>query len=640
MISVPEPIQELFKRDGVLKNLRITFPNGERDDIANDQILMESLSFTETLASSDPITFGLCEASSISFNCVGVENINGMEIFVYIEIDISSLTAAQKAEWGKTSNDVPFVYYQVPLGLFIVDECRRQNDINIRSVVAYSPFLRKMSEVSAFQNLMPYDQKKASGANWSTAKTMTVDWRNLAVLAGQSIFDYNDLSPLALDSRVTKINTDYTKKFAGIAGTGWDGEGHELRIDVIWKKRFAIDLNAWDYTDSTWTVIDCKSLPWTGNYIWWWGAHDKTVVKDFAAMKEQIRQEIRSIIRTVSPTPSAPNIDAYVNNTLDSACYSGYISHAWKINASSNPVAPTSSSDNGTWDIPINSYFALNGEPSVIFPMEIEVTLYSVDGGNETVLITDTFDLTDNGTVELYQIDPAKSVLFGFRSNNPWGSGFFQFAYSSEKINERQSFANVWKDMPFGNMLEYMLEVNGCFGGLDRYGNFCIYDITAAVRLLPSYEIFPSNNIYPCSSENTAHMSQEDYIDVWYDEYVLNYGSIHVEYKDSNGDIAEYNEYLYDDEEKAARMPVYDLSSNELFSKIVEFITVEKAVACIKKAIKALAYFRAEISMRALPYIEAGDMLFVRATDDDFVTPVLSQTITGIQDLRANISSI
>lgn len=640
MLNVPEPIQALFKRDNVLKNIRITFPDGDRADICNDQLVKESVSFKESLATADPITFGLCEASTISFTCVNVENINGLRIFVYIEIDISSLTAEQQTEWGHTSADVPFVYYPVPLGLFVVDECKRKNAINMRSVTAYSPFLMERGNVSSFQNLMPYDQKKASGANWGTAKTMGVDWRNLAVLSGQGIFDYNDFSPLSLDSRVSKSTTAYSKKLARIAGTGWDGNPHELQLTVTWTKRFSIDLNAWNYSGGIWSEIDCKSLPWDGGYVWWWGSHDDTTVKDFNSMKERIRQAIKSIIKTVSPTPSAPNIDAYVNNTLDKACYSGYISHAWKINTSSNPVAPTSSSSNGTWDIPLNSYFALNGEPGVIFPIEIEVKFSSIDGQTETIISTDTFDLTDNGTVELVQIDTKKSELFGYNSSDPWGSlQLFYFPYNSEKINERQSFANVWKNMPFDNMLENILEVNGYFGGLGRNGKFRIYDITQAIRLLPSYEIFPSNNIYPCSSENTARMARGEYIDVWYDEYVVYYGSIHAEYKDSNGDDAEYTEYLIDDEEKAARLPVYDLSSNELFQKIVDVSSVEAAVAGVKKAINALAYYRSEISMRALPYMEIGDILFIKAKDDTFATPIVSQSITGIQDLRNRIMS-
>lgn len=640
MLNIPDPIKELFRQDGVLKNVRITFPNGEREDIANDKIVRESLSFTESLASSDPIVFGLCEASSISFSCVGIENINGMSIFVYIEIDISSLTAAQKTQWGHTSSDVPFTFYPVPLGLFVVDECTRESDFNIRKVVAYSPFLQERGNVSSFQNLMPYDQKKASGANWGTAKTMRVDWRHLAVLAGQGIFNYNDLAPLALDSKVTKNTSSGARKSYAIGGMGFDGNACIFRIDVTWKKWFSIDLNAWDSSYEPWTVIDCKALPWTAEHIWWWGSHNPLIVKDFNAVKEEIRATLKSSIKVVSPTPIAPNIDAYVNTVLGSDCYNGSIVHAWKINASSNPTAPTSSSDNGTWEIPLNSYFALNGEPGTMFPMEIEVKFYSVDGQTETLISTDTFDLTDNDTVELYQVDPRASELFGhIDSSAGYGYGFFGFSYDTEKINNRQSFANVWKNMPFDNMLENMLEVNGYFGGLGRDGKFRIYDITSAIRLLPSYEIFPSQNIYPCSSENTARMSQEDYIEVWYDEYVLYYGSIHVEYKDSNGDDAEYTEYLLDDEEAAVKLPVYDLSSNALFQKIAEQLTIEVAVSCVKNAINALAYYRSEISMRALPYMEIGDMLFIKAKDDTFATPIVSQSITGIQDLRNRITS-
>lgn len=640
MLNIPDPIKELFRQDGVLKNVRITFPNGERADISNDKIVRESLSFTESLASSDPIVFGLCEASSISFSCVGIENINGLRIFVYIEIDISSLTAAQKAQWGQTSSDVPFTFYPVPLGLFVVDECTRESDFNVRKVVAYSPFLQERGNVSSFQNLMPYDQKKASSANWSTAKTMIVDWRNLAVLSGQGIFNYNDLASFSIDPKVNK-STNYVKRTSRISGKDQDGNTVYLDVKITWTKYFTTTLNAWNYDaqGDTWQSIDCESLPWTGNYIWWWGSYDKNTIRDFNAIKERIRQGIKSIIKKVDIIYG--NIDSFVNAVLDKSCYGGLINYGWKINANANPVKPSSSAGNDNWIIPLNSYFALNGEPYVKFPMEIEIEFSKISGQTTTVISTDTLDLTNNDTVELYQIDTSKSALFGYNISNPWGQyAMFEFSYSSEKINNRQSFANVWKNIPFDNMLENILEVNGYFGGLGRDGNFRTYDITSAISLLPSYEIFPSNNIYPCSSENTARMNREDFINVWYDEYITYYGSIHVNYKNGSGEESEYTEYLISDEEKAAKMPVYDLSSNELFLKIVSDSNVITAVYIIKKAIKALAYCRSDISMRALPYMEIGDMLFVKTKDDTFVTPIVSHSITGIQDLRDSVKSI
>lgn len=639
MLNIPDPIKELFRQDGVLKNVRITFPNGERADISNDKLVRESLSFTESLASSDPIVFGLCEASSISFSCVGIENINGLRIFVYIEIDISSLTAAQKAQWGQTSSDVPFTFYPVPLGLFVVDECTRESDFNVRKVVAYSPFLQERGNVSSFQNLMPYDQKKASGANWGTAKTMSVDWRNLAILAGQGIFNYNDLVPLSLDSQVSKSYSSIPNIVRRIAGYDFNDNAIELQISVSWLKYFTVTMNAREYDEQTgaWSVIDCTSLPWTGNYIWWWGSYDKSFLSKFNAAKQRIRNAIKARIK-VAQLPKS--IDGFVNDTLNQNCYGGNILHAWTINQNSNPVAPSGSVQNYGGIIPINSYFALNGEIGTMFPMEIEVKLEKIiDQQTTEVISTDTYDLTNNNVVDLYQVHPTESALFGNLTGGWSGQGFFRFDYNSEKINKRQSFANVWKNMPFDTMLENILEVCGYFGGLGRDGNFRIYDITSAIQLFPSYEIYPSQNIYPVSSENSARMTREDYIKVWYDEYVTHYGTIHVEYKDEDGEDAEYTEYLIDDHEKADKMPVYDLSNNALFIKIATDVAVEYAISNVKRAIKALAYCRSDVSMRALPYMEIGDMLFVKAKDDTFVTPIVSHSITGIQDLRDSVKS-
>lgn len=141
MLNIPKEVKELFEKDSVRKNLRIHFPNGEREDITNSNLIAESFSFTESVMSQSEFRFGLCEASMVEFECFGVENIKGYEIKAYHEIDISSLGEEFIAEYGMTSEDVAFPFYRVPYGKFKVKEALRQSDMVRRKVTAYGVFI-------------------------------------------------------------------------------------------------------------------------------------------------------------------------------------------------------------------------------------------------------------------------------------------------------------------------------------------------------------------------------------------------------------------------------------------------------------------------------------------------------------------
>lgn len=149
MLTIPDPVKDLFKRDRIRKNFRAHFPNGERADITNSNVVQESLHFTESLCSRDVFRFGLAEASVIEFETVGVGNIYGAVMECGIEIDVSSLTAAQisaiqAGTWDGTlvpaaDSDRGYAYFRIPLGVFRVDSCpRNHRAMAHRKVTAYS----------------------------------------------------------------------------------------------------------------------------------------------------------------------------------------------------------------------------------------------------------------------------------------------------------------------------------------------------------------------------------------------------------------------------------------------------------------------------------------------------------------------
>ena len=143
MLNIPNSVKNLFKTDGVYKNFRVHFPNGEMADITNENVVQESVKFTESLCSQSTFKFGLAEASVLEFETVGIGNMYGMTIEASVEIDCSSLSAGDKATiaagtWDGTWDAVNEVF-AVPYGTFRVQSCPRDHQsMAHRKVTAYT----------------------------------------------------------------------------------------------------------------------------------------------------------------------------------------------------------------------------------------------------------------------------------------------------------------------------------------------------------------------------------------------------------------------------------------------------------------------------------------------------------------------
>ena len=132
MLTVPDEVKDLLHLDTCKKNIRIHFPNGERRDICNNLIVLNTVSFKESLCSQETLKFGLCEAPVFECEVVGVGNIKGVTIEVFCEIYCD-----QSVSGSVFRTDLQAFVYPIQYGVFIVDSCKRQADIQHRKIVAY-----------------------------------------------------------------------------------------------------------------------------------------------------------------------------------------------------------------------------------------------------------------------------------------------------------------------------------------------------------------------------------------------------------------------------------------------------------------------------------------------------------------------
>lgn len=120
MLNIPENIKELLKADSTRKYFRVHFPNGERADITNANIVEESVAYTEKV-STQGFKFGLSGTPYIEFETIGIENIKGKTIECFLDVD--------------TGDGL----FSIPYGVFDVTSSRINNlELEQRKIVAYA----------------------------------------------------------------------------------------------------------------------------------------------------------------------------------------------------------------------------------------------------------------------------------------------------------------------------------------------------------------------------------------------------------------------------------------------------------------------------------------------------------------------
>lgn len=117
MLNISQELKDLLKKDSVHKRLIIRFPNGEHDDITNDQILTESMVLKELLCSQDELHFGTCNTTKFEVTIAEVvANIKGCVIRPVIALNNS----------------------EIPLGIYTVSEVEKNAGKPYKKITAYN----------------------------------------------------------------------------------------------------------------------------------------------------------------------------------------------------------------------------------------------------------------------------------------------------------------------------------------------------------------------------------------------------------------------------------------------------------------------------------------------------------------------
>lgn len=646
MLNIPNDVKALFQQDGVHKNFHVTFPNGETTDLNNENIIQESVKFTESLCSQTYFKFGLAEASQIEFTAVGIPNILGVTMYCAIEIDCTSLGAEWAAD-NPVDPTLPWLepqtcmvdsklYYRVPYGEFIVDSCPRDHGAMFqRKIVAYSdlgvaankqaiPGQLPVPSVSLSvvhwalaQMLKKSDMSRHSyvPSTWSASSTVNTELKNMYddYLTGHYTYFYG--VEIAFSNVGLTRGKKYAVRFDYVPHEfdSYGGSLSDAAIDAL------LDVNLFGYARS--------QMPLGG------GNYQYIGVKQYNTTKKAGFHNLRGIapcfwLECYYEKEDYSDLPKYITKPVFIKPGETYIVDT-TISSNLPPVydkipddpldSPTAPVYGATLSNTVRLYCAL----PVVWKKSSAYWLYS--NGSKTYA-------TDWGTAAPFDDD--EIVVRDMVAETAGASVYTKELDTAEypiTLNiDVKNTLEINKGDPLGKYYTYAnaVSVNDMLSGsMELLGAFCRKTRTGET------EVF---NI----SDNQAAtpVSRSAWEEFWWDENdVEPIGTVNVKIKRSGDSEEQMEAYTI-----GTGKSIYTMDNNSVMSN------TEESSTTIRNAI--LSYFApnasvvnftpVDLTMKGLPYMEAGDKIELVADDNSVVQSyILEQTITGIQHLKTEVTS-
>ena len=568
MLTIPSTIKTLFQTDGVKKNFRAHFPNGEMPDITNANVVYESVKFTESVCSQDPFKFGLAESSVIEFETVGIANMYGMVIECGIEIDTSSLSSAQiaaiVADPGdgviveQDDSDLPYGFYRVPYGIFRVESCPRNHQaMTHRKVTAYSlgresEYAENPFEIEKLAQMMPGSNTYEPNAKCLFAAAL--GWDDIDFMTGLG-YTKTEITPW---NYVGTTNTRTLKKTDSTQVTVTFGGSH--------------------YTINKAAQQDAKT----------WITAFNTHGEDYDAILYGIVDELTA--QSIDAIASGYDTLYDVAHDLANGVYAPCIAYSATVGGSVYDVgyASITRTNNAVYIYRAGSSGSPGGRVQIPFgtlELRFGVTL----AASYTIGTQATFYEWSDNSASTY-LDTVPLQIFS--------SGKSTKKFGSKKADCYSFDGNL-------DLLKYakgFLELEAKFAKRDRDGGLSVIGL---------------------DNSSPASILPDDTEDLWWDEYSVN----------PIGTVLYGSPY-----EIGSGGSIYDMADNGALKVLPgENISQIKAILLSSFApnVTNIGFIPVELTMRAMPWVEAGDPIEVTTEDNLTVESfALRLEINGIQYLR------
>ncbi len=632
MLNIPELVKNLFKQDGVRKNFHVHFPNGETTDLNNENILSESVQFTESLCSQQYFKFGLAEASQIEFTAVGIPNILGVYIECAIEIDCTSLGSTW-AEENPVDSTLDFlepqtceydnkIYYRVPYGRFKVDSCPRNHGAMWqRKITAYTDNFSSIKD-QVIEGEYPTSKYILNPGEWWKSQQISAEsmmsrqlmrfsdaW--VPTLYGSS---FNDT--IAISSGIGCCGVNSSAR-PGFVYTFEDGSARPLGVYAL-----EVDYKPHEFDDYGRALCDAAlaSLPNTNYYYGYANTETGTRIKLFNNVNEAIAGKFGCFLPCFYIGVHYQDSDSAPINRFTRFSKPVFIKpkqrHIIDLKDFKNFVFCR--------DVPKNYYFSGDVDLYVCVPMVWSNSATWRYGTSSTRNISGWEDAAPfNGRETVYR-DGEVTVRYMQIENiaiYPQMSIKNTLEYSKGKgLNQYYTYSNAVSAL---KLIEGMMEILGRFLKANRDGGNGEFNL--------------SDNVTPIA------VSSSDWLEFWWDENdVEPIGTVGVKMLSDSED---------EDENQSEQLVQYSIGNGESVYLMEDNEVLSNTTATADEIQDVLNEYFApnasvvnftpvDLEMRGLPYLEDGDYIQLTAEDGTTVnTYILEQTISGIQHLTVDVTS-
>lgn len=597
MISVPSLIRDYLREDSHKKNIRIHFPNYERTDICNDQIVINTVQFTESLCSQNKLKFGLCEAPMFECEVVGVGNITGAIIEVSCEIYCpASVTGAV------FRTDLQAYVYPIPYGTFTVTEAKRQSDMNHRKITAYGG--------PAAIDWKPYDLENKKRIYGTIADPPVYDPNLGYLIAEKGINIFSDL--------MDRTEIPYTQNRVTLQFFNVTEGRYQFWIYIYYNVCVFSSSGINDY-DALYVAENGYYPEYTFDYLYsitegFFTEYDQVMfyTKSEAAFQKGFKASYEFALR--GNLPFYENTDVFIGNS------------AFTKDRSFYPY--------------VNSFYnaSTHGSAKAYIPYLLEL---GVKDRFTTEITRKNISLCEAG-------DQAKLYKYKFKVDAPsWTSYRLSVPTSiaQKKSSSTAYFKPDFDDVDLRELCGDIAELMGTIVSFTRDGfDAKFIDIKQLFSLLPSTALYPGQYLYPGATTG-GKLFPQYYQSCWYqDQYELPFGKVQCKYKDTDNKECVYILYIngFSESSDVNGYKTYEIENNAIISGYTWTEAQIQAICeTIADNIAGVTYMPVEFTGMGYPYVESGDTFeILTPNNDSIVTIVLNRTLSGEQVLTDTYKSV
>lgn len=631
-------------------------------NIENDNLIKESVSLDERMATGDKMKFGLCEGSAVEFQYFDKPNIRGERIRLKVQVQYKDI-------------DNQIKWHDITLGFFEVKECPKQASTGIYKATAYNKLKSEYLNGNAKSYLMEYYDNDMN--------VSVYDIQRLLLDRYQIKRDFSAIIPHYVDPGwgITQTWIEVTANVKlYLAGAFTDGHSpfspYEIAKQVPsftgygypWfayhSFSFNVDRDDYDYYQFNFLKGNLVQMENTicnqiseifGNA--YFGKNDHP-------WGEQGYYTGEEIIKALCEQ------DVY--RKLCGATYNGlyYSTIQYKYETKYNlqhrcagtlsdliyHLQPFVCSPHVGYDdflSTVEFYFvSAFGLIDNLTPASATKFFYKyIDGFDHSPYTQSqflrTYEYYDSMTSEVKQdaiphIYYSNGDIYDDTSNNAGQEAFSVYCLNVTDLLRAELITidiSAVQDFSLRDIMTGLYETQCQYGKLDRETDLFSGVELNNSRLLPADNLYPSESLYP--NGNSEHPMASQYSKLWTDSAgVQKFRYLIITYKALEGEQGQEQEV-----DKTLQRTVnhdgnvdYNMSDNWLFRNLIwtEEDIAEYAEAMVEK-MQNIKWFPFEMWCAGLPYLEAGDEIEITTDDGTYTSYVLNRQLNGIHNLEDNL---